>query len=56
LNGEALSLTVENAAAPHGSLVAMTVVGGIGVPVIAVCMVLVYRVFRGRSRKTGEGY
>lgn len=56
LNDETSSLTLANAAAPHGSLVAMTVVGGIGIPVVAACAVLVYRVFRGRGERSGGGY
>ena len=55
-NGEALSLTVANASAPRGSLVAMTVVAAVGLPLIALCVALVYRVFRGRGEESGEGY
>jgi cytochrome d ubiquinol oxidase subunit II len=56
LNDEDLSLTLTNATAPHGSLVAMTVVGAIGVPLIVLCATIVYRVFRGRGETTGGGY
>jgi cytochrome d ubiquinol oxidase subunit II len=56
LNDNNMSLTVANSAAPHGSLVAMVVVAAIGVPLVAACAILVYRVFRGRSEKAGEGY
>jgi cytochrome d ubiquinol oxidase subunit II len=56
LNDESLSLTLSNATASHGSLVAMTVVGAIGVPLIAACAILVYRVFRGRSEERGREY
>jgi cytochrome bd ubiquinol oxidase subunit II len=55
-NGAAMSLTVASAAAPHGSLVAMTVVGGVGIPLVAVCLTLVYRVFRGKGEAVGKGY
>ena len=56
VNDEALSLTVANAAAPRGSLVAMTVVAVVGLPLVALCVALVYRVFRGRGQESGEGY
>ena len=55
-NDAALSLTVESAAAPHNSLVAMAVVAAIGIPLAAVCFIAVYRTFRGRPGKSGEGY
>jgi len=55
-NDPALALTVSAAAAPHGSLVAMAVVAGVGIPIVAVCFTAVYRTFRGRRRVTPEGY
>jgi cytochrome bd ubiquinol oxidase subunit II len=55
-NDAALSLTVETAAAPHNSLVAMAVVAAIGIPLAAVCFTVVYRTFRGRLGKSGGGY
>jgi cytochrome d ubiquinol oxidase subunit II len=55
-NDPAMSLTVESAAAPHNSLVAMAVVAAIGIPLAAVCFTVVYRTFRGRLGKSGEGY
>lgn len=50
------SLTVANSAAAHDSLVAMAVVAAIGIPLVAVSVFLVYRVFRGRATRSGEGY
>jgi cytochrome bd ubiquinol oxidase subunit II len=50
------SLTASSAAAPQNSLVAMTVVAAIGIPLAAVCFTLVYRTFRGRLGKSGGGY
>jgi cytochrome bd ubiquinol oxidase subunit II len=55
-NDPALSLTAESAAAPQNSLVAMAVVAAIGIPLAAVCLTVVYRTFRGRLGKSGEGY
>ena len=55
-NHRALSLTVSSAAAPHSSLVAMTVVAAIGIPLAAVCLFIVYRVFRGRRAASDQSY
>ena len=55
-NDPALSLTVKSAAAPQNSLVAMAVVAAIGIPLAAACFTVVYRTFRGRLGKSGEGY
>ena len=55
-NDSALSLTVSSAAAPHRSLVAMAVVAAIGIPLAAVCFLIVYRIFRGRRTTGDQGY
>jgi cytochrome bd ubiquinol oxidase subunit II len=54
--GAGESLTISSAAAPQASLVAMSVVAAIGIPLAAVCFTAVYRTFRGRRGSTHEGY
>ena len=44
----ALSITVANAAAGDTTLIAMTVIACIGVPLVLVYHVITYRIFRGR--------
>lgn len=55
-NDETLSLTVSSAAAPRASLLAMTVVAAIGIPLAAACFSVVYRTFRGRRDTSHESY
>jgi len=55
-NDEASSLTVASASASPNTLVAITVIGAVGIPVVAACAFLAYRVFRGRVDEIDGGY
>ncbi|MDO4533135.1 MAG: cytochrome d ubiquinol oxidase subunit II, partial [Coriobacteriia bacterium] len=50
------TLTLMNACATDTSLFYMTVIAGIGVPLVLVYHFLVYRIFRGKVRESDLEY
>jgi cytochrome bd ubiquinol oxidase subunit II len=50
------SLTIYNASSSHRTLTVMLIIAAIGVPIVLVYTVYMYRVFKGKTEITGESY